>query len=790
MATGSESITSFGAFEIDRRSGELRKGGVRVRLASQPFQVLLALLDRAGQVVTRDELQRRIWPADTFVDFDRGLNKAVNRLREALGDTADSPRFIETIPKRGYRFIAPVQQRDAGSERATDVPASPDVADPLSAEGSGDRISESSSVQRERPRPVRVWMAGAAVVLLGIAAVGYTLLAGGPRAIDEPARIVLADFENETGDPAFDHTVAQALAVDLQQSPVVQIVSDHEVRRTLALMRQPADRPLTIPIAHDVCRRTGGFAVLGGTLSLVGAEYVIGLEALQCQTGEVLTRRQLKASRKEGVLDAIDTAAADIRRTLGEASDSIRRFDSRVHRMLTTTSLDAFEAYTAGERNVLRQGGWSAVPFFNRSIELDPEFAYAHAALGLILGTFGEVDASRLHTEKAYQLRDRVSEWERLFITAQYHDRVTGDLDQMLTTGEMWVATYPYDRTARNRLAAAFNQLGQSQRAIDELEKARGIGRDHPLDVDAWAVTALRLDRAREALPVVQRLLEQTPDRVPLRRTVYRLHFAAGDPGAMAAQVDWASHTPRAEALLAEQAATDAYYGRVDRSRSSMQRAVDGALRNDFKGNAAVWTALNAVREALLGNIEEARAQARAAVTLEDSADSRALAAVALARAGDLDAARQLADKMSAERPRGTLVQNYWMPVIRAQADLHGGGAEAAIESLRAAEPYELSDTRLPLLPAYVRGEAYLRTRDGRRAAAEFQKLLQHHGAVGNSLLGPLSRIGLARALALAGDPSGAKTQYETFFELWRDADAQIPLMRQARAEYQQIRSQ
>ena len=776
MATDSESITSFGVFEIDRRSGELRKGGVRVRLASQPFQVLVALLDRAGEVVTRDELQRRVWPADTFVDFDRGLNKAVNRLREALGDTADSPRFIETVPKRGYRFIAPVQQRDAGAARATDVPASP-------------QISELSSDQRERPRRVRAWMAGAAVLLVGVAAVVYTVLAGRSRSIDQPARIVFADFENETGDPAFDHTVAQALAVDLQQSPVVQIVSDHEVRRTLALMRQSADRPLTMQIAQDVCRRTDSFAMLGGTLSLVGSEYVIGLEALECQTGEVLTRRQLKASRKEGVLDAVETAAADIRRILGEASDSIRRFDSRVHRTLTTASLDAFEAYTAGERNALREGGWSAVPLFRRSIELDPEFAYAHAALGLVLGTFGEVEASRLHTEKAYQLRDRVSEWERLFITAQYHDRVTGDLDQMLTTCEMWVATYPNDRTARNRLAAAFNQLGQPERAIAALEKARELGRDHPLDVDAWAVTALRVNRAREALPVVERLLEETPNRVPLRRTAYRIHFATDNSAGMAAQVDWALHTPRAEVLIAEQAATDAYYGRVARSRTSMQPAVAGALRNDFKGNAAAWTALQAVREALLGNKEEARAQARAAVALEDNADTRALAAVALLRAGDLDTARQLADRMSAERPRGTLVQNYWMPVIRAQADMHGGGAHAAIEALRAAEQYELSDTRLPLLPAYVRGEAYLLAGDGPRAAAEFQKLLQPDGAVGNSLLGPMSRIGLARALTLTGDRSGAKTQYEAFLETWRGADLEIPLMRQVRAEYRELES-
>ena len=784
MATDSEPITSFGVFEIDRRSGELRKGGVRVKLASQPFQVLIALLDRAGEIVTREELQRRVWSADTFVDFDRGLNKAVNRLREALGDTADSPRFIETIPKRGYRFIAPVQQRPAGSARPTDDHAAPG---PVSADRSGDATSESSSGQPQRP--ARVWMAGAAVLLFGVATAAYTLLTGRSRSIDEPARIVLADVQNETGDAAFDHTIAQALAVDLQQSPVLQVVSDHEVRRTLALMRQPADQPLTMAMGHDVCRRINGFAVLGGTLSLVGSEYVIGLEALECQTGEVLTRRQLKVSRKEAVLDAIDTTAADIRRVVGEASDSIRRFDSRVHRTLTTASLDAFEAYTAGERNVLREGGWSAVPYFRRSIELDPEFAYAHAALGLVLGTFGEVDAARLHTEKAYELRDRVSEWERLFITAQYHDRVTGDLDQMLTTCEMWVATYPNDRTARNRLAAALNQLGQPERAIAELEKARELGRDHPLDADAWAVTALRLNRAREALPVVEQLLEETPNRVPLRRTAYRIHFATDDSAAMAAHVDWALQTPRADVLIAEQAATDAYYGRVVRSRASMQRAVAGALRNDFKGNAAVWTALQAVREALLGNKEEARAQARAAVALEDNADTRALAAVALVRAGDLEAARQLADRMRADRPRGTLVQNYWVPLVRAQADLHDGAAQSAIEALRAAEPTEFSDTRLPLLPAYVRGEAYLQARDGRGAATEFQKLLQHHGAVGNSLLGPLSRIGLARALALTGDRSGAKTQYEAFLEIWHDADAQIPLMRQVRTEYGDIGS-
>ena len=766
MTTHSDSITSFGIFEVERRSGELRKGGVRVRLAAQPFQVLIVLLDRAGEVVTREELQRHVWPADTFVDFDRGLNKAVNRLREALGDTADSPRFIETLPKRGYRFIAPVQNDDAAS-RATHVPVPTDAPVRRSADGFADGAPESLLLERERPRWRRhVWLAGAALVLVGVAAAGYAVLPGRTRPAGEPARIVLADFDNRTGDPAFDQTVAKALAVHLQQSPVIQVVSDHEVSRTLALMRQPPDGPLTLPVANEVCRRTSGSAVVNGALSLVGSEYVLSLDALDCQTGDSLIRRQLRVSRKEDVLGAIETAAPDVRQILGESRNSIQRFDRRVHGALTTGSLDAFEAYTAGERNVLSQGGWSAIPFFRRAIEIDPEFAYAHAALGLVLGTLGEAGASSIHTERAYQLRDRVSEWERLFVTAQYHDRVTGELDKVLATCEVWVQTYPHDRTARNRLAAAYNQLGQPARALAELERAREVGRDHPIDIDVWAATAMRLNRAPEALRVVQPLLEQSPDRLPLRRTAYRLQFAAAQAAPMAEHIRWAEHTPRAEALFAEHAATEAYLGRIHEARSWLRRGVSAAVRNDFNGNAAVWTGLQAVREALLGNKEEAREQARAAVKLEENWETRALAAVALARVGDLDAALQLASTLSAERPRGTLTQNYWLPVIRAQGSLHGDNALAAIESLRAAEPYELSDTRLPLLPAFIRGEAYLRARDGRRAAAEFQKLLEHHGAVCNSVLGTMARVGLARALALAGDTNAATAQYAVVFRI------------------------
>jgi DNA-binding winged helix-turn-helix (wHTH) protein/tetratricopeptide (TPR) repeat protein len=779
MATEPQSLSSFGVFELDRRSGELRKRGVRVSLSAQPFQVLVALLDRAGELVTREELQRRVWPTHTFIDFEHGLNKAVNRLRVALGDTADSPRFIETLPKRGYRFIAPVQHFH-GLPRAAPLPPSvnpPEGVVPPSPNGESER-------QRRRRRS---WVTVAALTLITLAAVGYVLTRGKSAAPAQPIRVVLARIDNHAGDPAFDHTLTQALAINLQQSPVIQVVSAHEVRRTLALMRRSAEEPLSMQIAQDICRRTSGHAVLGGSLSRLGSEYVLALNVLDCQTGDTLGAQQLRASRKEDVLGAVDGATPSLRRMLGESQGSIHRLDTRVHKTLTTESLEAFEAYTAGERNVFSQGGWSAVPFFRRAIEIDPDFAYAHAALGLVLGAFGQSAESSFHTLKAYQLRDRVSDWERHFITAQYHDRVTGDLDKMLATCEVWIQAYPHERTARNRLATVYNQLGQPARALAELERARALGHDNPIDVDVWAATMMRLNRAQEALPVIQSAVEQTPDRMPLRRLAYRLSFGAGEKAAMAAHVDWARHTPRAEPLLAEQAETDAYLGRVALSRLGFQRAVDAAVRNDFNGNAGLWTGINAVHEALFGYEGEARAQAGAAVGFEASWETRALAAVALARVGDLAAARQLAAALSEERPRGTLVQNYWLPVIRAQSYLHDGHGAQAIESLRAAENFELSDTRLPLLPAFIRGEAYLAAREGRRAAVEFQKLLKHRGAVRNSVLGALAHLGLGRALALTGEAESARTKYELFFQLWRDADQDIPILRQARVEYQLI---
>jgi eukaryotic-like serine/threonine-protein kinase len=764
---GQRSVFRFGVFEVDPRSGELRKQGARVRLRDQSLEVLLMLLERSSDVVTREELQHRLWSTNTFVDFDRGLNKAVNRLREALGDSAESPRFIETLPKRGYRFIAPV--KTVGGEGEAEL-----VPTPLSS-------APARSALRRR------WIVGAALVGIVVAA-AYARLARRQLNASEPARVVLADFDNHTGDVAFDDTLKQAVAIDLEQSPVLRVVSDDEVARTLRLMQRRPEERLTTDVARDVCRRTSGQSVLGGSLALLSSEYVLSLTAIDCQTGEVLGRKQVRASRKENVLAALDDASADLRRKLGESSGSVQRFDKHIHDILTTASLEAFQAYTSGERNVLTRGGWSAIPFFQRAIDLDPDFAYAHASLGLVLGNMGDATRSRIHTERAYALRDRVSEWERFLITAQYYRRVTGEIDKIPPLCDLWIQAYPRDRTAHRLLTNAYKELGQYERALAELEEARRIGHDHPLDVEAWAMTAMQLDREQDAMGLVRKAVEQTPDLLPFRRALHRLSFLAGDERGMAAQVAWALRTPGADALFIDQSDADAYVGRVAKAREWLHRGVAAAARNDVKGYAGVWSGADALREALFGEVEEARRQTRAALDFEDSWETRALAALTLAYAGDAAQARELADKLNAERPLGTLVQNYWLPTIRAKIELDAGHTSRAIELLHVAAPYELADTRVPLLPAYVRGEAFLSARDGHAAATEFQKLAQHRGLVGNCVVGALAHLGLARAFALADDRQRARTEYESFLSLWTGADASIPVLKQAREEYRAIK--
>jgi eukaryotic-like serine/threonine-protein kinase len=770
MAADVATVVRFGVFEAHLKSGELRKHGVRVRLQDQPFQVLALLLQRPGDVVTRDEIQRALWPADTFVDFDHGLNKAINRLRDALGDSADTPRFIETLPKRGYRFIAPVES----PTRHETKPDPPNIVTP-----SDIPLVASPQISTRR---TKWWVLAGAIALLAGAAAALLYLKR-PAVLTDRDTVLLADFDNRTGDTAFDYTLRQALSIGLESSSLVRTLPDQKVADTLRLMHRTPDEKLTSSLAREVCERAGAKAVLGGYVARLGSEYVIGLTAENCATGDTLAQEQVRAGRKEDVLDRLDRGVAALRTKLGDSLGSIQGSDRHVHDVLSTSSLEAFEAYTNGERMVL--AGRSSLALMRHATELDPEFAYAHAALGLIYGNLSEASLSSASTRRAYELRDRVSDWERYYITAQYHFRVTGDLSPIVPLCQSWIQQYPRERTAHNRLAFAYRQLGQYDRALAEYQTARQVGGSHPLDLLMLAKTFTNLDRLDEAATIIHGGLAANPDDSRFRAEQYILDFLRGHTR-LDQPAGSSLANPADDELRFLQSNTEAYFGRLVKAHVLAQEAIESTRQKGLNGRAAVWVAAAAMREALVGRVDAARQQAHAALDLTSGWDARSLAALALARAGEVDAAATLADALSAELPAGTLMQNYWLPAIRADIELTKGNATRAIDLLRPAAAYELTDTASSgpsLYPTYIKGLAYLRAHDGTSAAAEFQKIRAHPGLVANDLAGALARLGLARAYALSGDISKARAAYDEFLTQWKDADADLPLLKEARTE-------
>lgn len=761
-------VVRFAAFEVDLRAGELRKHGLKIKLQDQPLQLLALLLERPGQVVTREELQKRLWPADTFVDFDRGLNKAINRLREALSDSADHPRFIETLPKRGYRFIEAVDSAQPAETRV--APIVPETSPP--------------PVRPQRPK---YWRLAALVAILIAGAVVAFFYSRRTRSLTGQDVIVLADFENRTGDSAFDYTLKQALAIDLGQSPYLKILSDQEVADTLRLMGRSPDQPLKSDIARNVCQRTGSKVVLSGSIANLGSEFVVGVNVTNCLTGEIVAQEQARANHKEEVLKALDGAASGLRRKLGESLSSIQKFDRPIQQDVSTSSFEAFQAFTTGQKIVLEKGRSAAIPFFKRATELDPQFALGYMALGLLYGAIGETILSAENSRKAYELRDHVSESEKFLILEQYYLNVTGELEKIPQVCEIWAQTYPRDRISHERLGRAYVLLGRPENALFEYQAAQRLG-DLAITRVGLAHSYILLDRWREAGTFLRQSLALNADQPFYRQELYLLSFLEKDTATMQAQVAWATHMPGSEGdFTFLQSDSEAYSGRLGKARDLTRLAVESAQHSDFHERASLWQAVEAAREALAGNSDLAIRTAQAALELAAGLDVRALAALAFARAGDAAQAGGLAEKLAADFPLNTILQNYWLPTVRAEIELAAGNAARAIELLQTAGSYELADTPLPLIPVYVRAEAFLAAKRADSAAAEFQKILQHRGIARNSIVGALAQLGLARAYALSGDTAKARSAYQDFSALWKTADPGIPVLKAAKAEFAAI---
>ena len=604
------------------------------------------------------------------------------------------------------------------------------------------------------------------------------------KPLSEKDTIVLSDFVNTTGESVFDGTLKQAMSIQLEQSPALKVLSDSRVNSTLRLMNRQPGEPLTSDLAQEVCQRSQSKAVLEGSIGKVGTHYLIGLKAVNCETGDILASTEAEATNRDSVLRQLGEAGNRMREQLGDSLVSVKRFNRPLDEV-TTSSLEALKAYSIGRSMQPIKGDAESIPYHQRAIALDPNFARAYASLGMAQYNLRETSAASENFRKAFELRDRVSERERFYIESAYYSFTTGELEKANQVYKLWSQEYPTDVAPYVNLSLNYSVMGEFEKAV---ETARAAIEVAPTAVTGYAnlINALlALDRVDEAKTVYQQAMEQKLDNEYLREMRYAIAFLENDEAEMRRQVQSAADLPGTEPpMLDAQADTDAYYGRLRQARQETQGAVAAAKRDGALESAALWLASGAYREALLGNAAEAQALAKEALAMARSREVRIASALTLAELGQTAQAQKLAEQLNTEFPLDTLIQNYWLPSIRATLLLHQGDAKRGIGLLDAAAPYELGVADVgSMVPIYVRGMLYLKVGQGEQAAAQFKKMLGHRGLGGNATAEALAQLQLARAQAMSGDKGNAQQSYQTFLSLWKQADSDLPLLKLARAE-------
>jgi DNA-binding winged helix-turn-helix (wHTH) protein/predicted Zn-dependent protease len=778
MATTPEQRTKrvfeFGPFRVDADRELLLRGDETVPLTPKTFQILLVLVRHGKEVVTKDDLMKMVWP-DTFVE-EANLSRNIFLLRKALGETPQDHQYIVTVPGRGYRLAEDVKL----------------VPGPELSVVAASHTKLQVQVSESRPWG---WIVAAVVLLIAVGAGTVRLLVHSSHALSARDTLVIADFANSTGDPVFDGTLRQGLSVQLEQSPFLHLVSDERIHETLQLMGQPADAHLTSEMAREVCERTGSAAVLNGSIATLGSQYVLGVKAVNCHSGEVLDEEQVQAIRKEEVLHALDQVARTFRSRVGESLTSVGQHDTPLAQA-TTPSLDALKAYSRG-RQLVDFNPQAAIPFLKQAVEIDPQFAMAHSALGLMYGHTGESALASAHASKAYELRDRVSEQEKFFITAYYEGRTTGNQEKTQQICQAWSRSYPRDTTPHDFLAGfTYTGLGKFERAAEEAQKSIELDPDAPIGYFNLAYDDIYLDRFGDAEAALKKAAErklEMPDFLVLR---YDLAFLKADDSAMAREVSLSQRNSEAEDwLLHHQSFVMAYSGRLHDARKMSLQAAELAQQAGHRERAALFEIGAALREAFFGNAAIATQRASSALSLAKDREVEYGAALSLALAGGSSQAQALADDLEKNFPEDTSVRFSYLPVLRATLALNRQQPSRAIEVLESAAPYELGTPRSnlqgffgALYPVYVRGQAYLSAHQGVQAAAEFQKILGHRGIVASDPIGVLARLQLGRSYALSGDTAKAKSAYQDFLTLWKDADSEIPILKQAKTEYAQLK--
>jgi len=823
-------MKSFQVFRLDTANQCLWRGQERVAIPPKPYDMLRYMVENPGRLVTQDELLEKLWP-ETYVNPEL-IRKYILDIRKILGDRPDKPEFIETVTKRGYRFIAPVidesatpppelgtQKRDTESGRSASVSSGSAAVErevdshvtaqqPLSESSPLPGVPSSSTgvkVAEVTGTSGRLWKLLIPATAILAAAIGGWFYFRSHRtatALTEKDTIVLADFDNKTGDAVFDDTLKTALNVSLRQSPFLNLLSDSEVEKTLQQMTRPAGTKLTPEVVRELCQRAGSKAYLAGTIGSLGSQYVLGLKAVNCQSGDTLAEEQVTAASKEKVLDTLGAAASKMRGELGESLATVHRLDVPLAEA-TTPSLEALKAYSVGAKATNEKGPGAALPYDQHAIQLDPNFAMGYRSIGDDYFSLGELGRASEYFTKAFQLREHASEREKLGIAAEYYHVVTGELDKAAQMYQEAIESYPRSVGVYGNLGVVYGAQGQYEKAAEVTRQALRLapGRSYLYgNLANYALALQRFDKARQSIHDAQ---ARKLDDLVLHSALYALAFLGADSAAMAEQQQWFAGKPEENSGLALASDTEAYGGHLGKARELTKRAVDSAIRGDYKENGAIFQAIAAQREAAFGNAAEARQSATEALKLDAASQGVGVeAALAFAMAGDTARAESLAQDLGKRFPLDTQVQSLWLPAIQAQVALTKKNPAAAVGAVQAPSPIELGQIQFVanlscLYPVYVRAEAYLAAGQGSAAAAEFQKILDHSGIVWNCWTGALAHLGVARANALqaktsqGADADAARVRalvaYKDFLALWKDADPDIPILKEAKAEYAKL---
>jgi DNA-binding winged helix-turn-helix (wHTH) protein/tetratricopeptide (TPR) repeat protein len=788
----------FDSFYLDPGERLLLRDGQPIPLTPKVLDTLVVLVENAGHLVLKDELMNAVWP-DSFVE-EINLSRNISELRKALGETVHEQRYVVTVPGSGYRFAAQVREITDPGKEGSKLLVSQSTRSRLVVEHEEEQAGAGalpvaraqSGLQLVERRIAKSWKVVISIGLVAIA-VGAFLHSRRGRVLNQRDTIVLADFDNKTGDPVFDDTLKQALAAGLQQSPFLHVLSDQRVGEILRLMAHSPRDPLNPETARDLCQRAHSKAVLFGSIASLGGHYAIGLNAMNCVSGDSLDSEEVEASRKEEVLNALNEATTRLRRKLGESLISIQKFDVRLD-AVTTPSLDALKAWTTATMTRSDKGEAAAVPLLKHAIALDPDFAMAYAELATVYVNLQQPVLAAASMKKAYELRDRASQWEKFYIESHYYHFVTGQLDKAIEVYDVWSHTYPWDSASLVNLGGVYESLGQFERAIAATKEA--IRRDNNEFANSNLVALYAdMNRMEEAWDIHRRAQERKAETPPVHVALYSIASLQGNTDEMARQEALIDGTAGLEdRLRSVQAANEAFHGRLNKARELTRRAVESARSGEDNEAAALWQINGALREAEFGNWGRAHQEAAVALALSPTRDVEAHAALVLAQVGDPSRAQTIAEDLAHRFPLDTLTNVYWLPTIRAAIQLSRNNPEKALDLLQATAPYELgvmpstADGASALHPVYVRSQAYLMLRRGAEAAAEYQKFLNHRGLVRNCVPGAaLAYFGLARAYALQHDSRKARAAYQDFLTLWKDADPDIPILKQAKAEYAKL---